>query len=93
MAPKKANMGKGAAAGPTREEGWNMSKCSQTDLETLVSDGLLVPKSIIQWHPALGKDHPYENMGEIVAFTSFLERGLGFPCSSFFSGLMCYYRI
>ena len=93
MAPKKATKGKGAATEPTREEGWNTSKCSQSNLETLVSHGLLVPRSIIQWRPALGKDHPYENTGEIVAFTSFLERGLGFPCSSFFSGLLRYYRI
>ena len=65
MAPNKAIKGKGAAAEPTWEEGWNMRKCSQSDLETLVSDGLLVPRSVIQWRPALGKDHPYENTGEI----------------------------
>jgi len=41
----------------------------------------------------LGRDHPYENTGEVVAFTSFLEWGLGFPCSSFFSRLLHYYRI
>ena len=93
MAPKKANKGKGAATEPTREEGWNTSKCSQSDLETLVSDGLLVPRSLIQWRPALGKDHPYENTGEIVAFAPYLEQGLGFPCSYFFSGLLRYYRI
>ena len=93
MAPKKSSKGKGAAAEPTQEEGWNTSKCSQSDLETLVSDGLLVPRSVIQWRPALGEDHKYENMGEIVAFTPYLERGLGFPCSSFFSGLLRYYRI
>jgi len=92
MAPKKANKEKGVAAEPTQEEGWNMSKCSQFDLETLVSDGLLVP-SVIQWRPALGKDHLYENTGEIVAFAHYLERGLGFPCSFFFSGLLRYYRI
>ena len=80
-------------AEPTQEEGWNMSKCSQSDLETLVSDGLLVPRSVIQWRPALGKDHLYENTGEIVAFTPYLEWGLGFPCSSFFSKLLRYYRI
>ena len=82
MAPKKVNKGKGAAAEPTQEEGWNTSKCSQSDLETLVSAGLLFPRSVIQWRPALGKDHLYENTGEIVAFTSHLEWGLGFPCSS-----------
>ena len=73
MAPKKMIKGKGAAAEPTHEEGWNTSKCSQSDLKTLVLHGLFVPRSIIQWRPALGKDHPYENTGEIVAFTSFLE--------------------
>ena len=93
MAPKMSSKGKGAAAEPAHEEGRNTSKCSESDLETLVSAGLLVPRSVVQWRPALGKDHPYENTGEIVAFTSFLERGLGFPCSSFFSGLLRYYRI
>ena len=93
MAPKKVSKGKGVAAEPTREEDWNMSKCSQSDLETLVSDGLLVPKSVIQWRCTLGEDHPYENTGEIGAFTPYLERGLGFPCSYFFSGLLRYYRI
>ena len=75
MAPKKATKGKGVAAEPTRDEGWNTSKCSQSDLYSLVSQVLLVPKSVIQWCPALGSDHPYENTGEIVAFTSYLERG------------------
>ena len=65
----------------------------QSDLETFVLDGLLVPRFVIQWRPALGKDHPYENTEEIVAFTPYLERGLGFPCSSFFSGLLRYYMI
>ena len=93
MAPKKLSKGKGAATEPTQEEGWNTSKCSQSDLETLVSNGLLVPRSVIQWRPALGEDHPYENMGEIVAFTPYLEWGLGFPCLFFFSRLLRYYRI
>ena len=81
MAPKKATKGKDVAAEPAHEEGWNTSKCSESNLETLVSSGLLVPRSIIQWRLVLGKDQPYENTGEIVAFTSYLERGLGFPCS------------
>ena len=93
MAPKKSSKGKGVAAEPTREEGWVSSKCSNSDLETLVSDGLLPEKSIIQWHPALGEDRPYENTGEIIAFAPYFELGLGLPCSAFFSGLMHYYRI
>ena len=93
MAPKKSSKGKGAAAEPTHEEGWNTSKCSKSDLETLVSTGLLVPRSAVQWRPALGKDRPYENTGEIVAFAPYLEQGLGFPCSIFFPRLLRYYRI
>ena len=93
MAPKKSSKGKGVAAEPTREEGWVSSKCSESDLETLVSTGLLPEKSIIQWHLALGEDRPYENTGEIVAFAPYFERGLGLPCSGFFCGLLSYYRI
>ena len=29
----------------------------------------------------------------MVTFAPYLEWGLGFPCSFFFSGLLCYYRI
>ena len=58
MAPKKLSKGKGVAAEPTHEEGWVPSKSSDFDLETLVSDGLLPEKSIIQWRPALGEDCP-----------------------------------
>ena len=93
MAPKKMIKGKGAAAEPTHEEGWNTSKCSQSDLETLVLHGLFVPRSIIQWRPAFGDARPYENTREIVGFVSYFERGLGLPSSNFFSGLLYYYGI
>ena len=93
MAPKKSSKGKGVAAEPTREEGWVPSKCSESDLETLVSAGLLLDKSIIQWRPALGEGRPYESTGEIVAFAPYFELGLGLPCSAFFSGLLHCYRI
>ena len=83
-APKKSSKGKGVDAEPTRGEGWVPSKCSDSDLEILVSDGLLRAKSVIQWRPALGEDRPYENTGEIVAFAPYFERGLGLPCSTFF---------
>jgi hypothetical protein len=73
MAPKKSGKEKGAAAEPIGEEGWMASKCSESDLGSLVSAGLLPKKSVIQWRPALGEDRPYENTGEIVAFASYLE--------------------
>ena len=43
MAPKKSSKGKGAAAEPAHEKGWNTSKCSESDLETLVSAGFWFP--------------------------------------------------
>ena len=60
MAPKKSSKGKGVAAEPTHEEGWVPSKFFDIDLETLVSDDLLLEKSVIQWRPALGEGRPYE---------------------------------
>jgi len=77
MAPKKSTKGKDVAAQPTRDEGWVPSKCSDSDLEALVSAGLLPAKSVIQWRPALGQDRPYENTGKIIAFVPYFEWGLG----------------
>ena len=59
MAPKKSSEGKGVATKPTCEEGWITSKCSESDLETLVSAGLLPEKSVSQWRPVLGEGRPY----------------------------------
>jgi hypothetical protein len=67
MAPKKSSKSKGEVVEPTHEEGWIASKCSESDLEILVSAGLLLEKSVIQWRPALGEDHLYENTDEIIA--------------------------
>ena len=41
MAPKKSIKGKGVVTEPTHEEVWVSSKFSESDLETLVSTGLL----------------------------------------------------
>ena len=40
MAPKKSSKGKGIAAEPSRDEGWESSKCSKSDLESLVKQGV-----------------------------------------------------
>ena len=71
MAPKKSSKGKGVVVEPTHEEEWVSSKCSESDLETLVFAGLLPKKSVILLRPALGEGHPYENTGEIAAFALF----------------------
>ena len=93
MAPKKSSKGKGAAAEPSRDEEWVASKCSKSNLESLVKQGFLPTKSVIQWRAALGDTRPYENTGEIVGFLPYFERGLGLSCSDFFSLLLYYYGI
>ena len=93
MAPKKSSKGKGAVAEPTREEGWEPSKCSRSDLEFLVKKDFLPSELVIQWRPAFGDVRPYENTGEIIGFVPYFEQGLGLRSSNFFSGLMYYYGI
>ena len=93
MAPKKSTKGKDVEPEPTRDEGWLPSKCAKSDLQSLVKEGLLHSRSVVQWRPALGHDRPYENTGKIVSFTPYFEWGLGLPCSNFFSGLLYYYGI
>ena len=93
MAPNKSNKGKGAASEPTGEEGWESSKCSRSDLESLVKQGFLPSESIIQWHPAFGDAHPFENTGKIIGFVPYFERGLGLPSSNFLFGLLYHYVI
>ena len=61
----KQGQGRSCGANPRGRMG---AKCSESDLETLVSAGLLPEKSVIQWHPALGEDRPYENTAKIVTF-------------------------
>ena len=79
MAPNKSTKGKGVEAESTRDEGWMPSKCSESNLESLVIEGLLHSRSVVQWHPALGHDRPYENTGKIISFGPYFERGLGLP--------------
>src|SRR6185503_16647985 len=93
MAPKRTTKRKGTAAEPTRVEGWEPSKCSRSDLESLVKQGFLASESVIQWHPAFGDACPYENTGEIIGFVPYFERGFSLPGSDFFFGLLYYYWI
>ena len=53
----------------------------------------LLSRAFCRRNSALGDARPYENTGEIVGFLPYFERGLGFPCSNFFSGLLYYYGI
>jgi len=73
MAPEKSTKGKETEARPTHDEGWLPSRYSKFDKKSLVGEGFLPSRSVIQWRPTLGHDHPYENTGEIVAFAPNFE--------------------
>jgi hypothetical protein len=78
---------------PPPEMGGNQSKCSESDLQTLVNEGLLQSKEVIRWRPATGVKRPLEGVDEIVLFQYFVERGLALPTSDSFCGLLFYYGI
>ena len=48
MAPKKSTKGKDVEPEPTREEGCFPSKCTASNLQSLVSEGLLHSRSVVQ---------------------------------------------
>ncbi|RLN00192.1 hypothetical protein C2845_PM06G26800 [Panicum miliaceum] len=57
MAGKKVSIkakAKDSKAVATVGDGWRASKCSEADLTTLIDEGLLQPKEIIQWRAATG---------------------------------------
>jgi hypothetical protein len=93
MAPKKSEIeGKKKEAQPSTGE-WSYSKCSLTDLNRLVSEGLLQEKNLVNWRPSFREPFLMENVDEIVTFYHFAKQGLAFPSCSFFRGLLYYYGL
>jgi hypothetical protein len=93
MAPKKSEIeGKKKEAQLSTEE-WTYSKCSLTDLNRLVSEGLLQEKNLVNWRPSFREPFPMENVDEIVTFYHFAEWGLALPSCSFFRGILYYYGL
>ena len=94
MAPKRyAAKGKvdDAAVGETEVHGWKSSKCTDSHLLDLVGKHLLQPRNVIHWRGSVGGYFPYEGGNESVVFLLHVLRGLGFPVSDFFRGLLHYW--
>jgi hypothetical protein len=73
---------------------WKKSKAKTEDLLALVNSGFLREKEVDMWRAAAGDPYPMEkNPDEIPMFARFVERGLAFPASDFFKGLLDYYGI
>jgi len=68
-------------------------KYTKSDILSLVEECLLQPRSIIKWWPALCHSCPSEETNKTILFSSFVERGFGFPTSDFFRGLLFHWGI
>jgi hypothetical protein len=63
-------------------------------LLALVNSGFLREKEMEMWRTTAGDLYPMEkNPNEVPMFARFVERGLAFPTSDFFKGLLKYYSI
>jgi hypothetical protein len=79
---------------PNPNKEWKKSKAKTEDLLALLNSGFLREKEVDMWRAAAGDSYPMEkNPDEISMFKWFVERGLAFPASNFFKGLLEYYGI
>ena len=80
-----------AIGGEAEVHGWKSSKYSDSHLLGLVEEHLLQPRKEIHWRRSEGESFPHEGLGESVVFHPHVLRGLGFPVSDFFWGLLHYW--
>ena len=93
MAPKRSALKAkldDAAVGEAEVHGWKSSKCTDSHLLSLVESHLLQPRNVIHWRGSVGESFPHEGGNESVVFLPHVLRGLGFPVSDFFCGLLYY---
>ena len=96
MAPKRsASKGKvdDAAIGEAEVHGWKSSKCTDSHLLNLVGKHLLQPRSVIHWRGSVGESFPHEEGNKSIVFLPYVLRGLGFPISDFFRGLLHHWGV
>jgi hypothetical protein len=79
---------------PNPSKEWKKSKMKTENLLALVNSGFLREKEMEMWRTTAGDLYPMEkNPNEVPMFARFVERGLAFPTSDFFKGLLKYYSI
>ena len=92
MNPKKASPKK-AGAGANRDEEWAPSCTGETELERLVTAGVLPDHVTGGWRPAIDEPFPMPNTDEVVVFEDYFWRGLGFPVHPFLRDLLVFWSI
>jgi hypothetical protein len=78
---------------PDPQAAWVWSTMTEAKIQALVDQGLLRPKTEVEWRAAAGEEFPSEDVKEQVVFASFFERGFNLPAGDFFCGLLYYYRL
>jgi hypothetical protein len=79
---------------PNPAKEWKKSKMKTEDLLALVNRGFLREKEMDMWCTVAGDPYPMKkNPDEVSMFARYVERGLAFPASEFFKGLLKYYGI
>lgn len=73
-----------AAATPAPHLAWVPSTITDTVLENMVVQGLLLEKVISGWRSYTDEAFPAEDLTETVVFRSFYEKGFGLPTGAFF---------
>jgi hypothetical protein len=78
---------------PDPQAPWVRSTVTGAKIQALVDQGLLQPKTEVEWRAAAGEDFSSEDVKEHVVFASFFKRGFNLPAGDFFRGLLYYYRL
>ena len=96
MAPKRSTAkvkASGAAGDAGEDPEWKSSKCTDSYLLNLVESHLLQPQNVIHWRRSNGESFPHEEEDESIVFLPHVLRGLGFPISDFFRGLLHHWGV
>ena len=96
MAPKRfaGRRKAGEVAGDDAEtHGWKSSKCTDSHLFSLVEEHLFQPRNVIHWRKFDGESFPHEGRNESVIVHPHVLRGLSFPVSDFFRGLLHHWGV
>ena len=96
MAPKRSTAkvkASGAAGDGAEVQEWKSSECTDSHLLNLVESHLLQPRSMIHWRGSEGESFSREEGNKSIVFLPYVLRGLGFPVSDFFRGLLFHWGI
>jgi hypothetical protein len=72
-----------AACIPDPRAVWVRLMMTEAKIQALVDQGLLWPKTEVEWRDAAGEEFPSEDVKEQVVFGSFFERGFNLPAGDF----------